>query len=273
MQFSKKTFLGILAISLMAAAGSAQTISIVSGDGQVTPQSFAAQNPMVVLVKSSQGQPQPGVAVTWTIISGAGTLLFGSQSVTDVNGQATNQFLGNTLFGVNFSQAIISASIPTSSVNFTETTSGVDQNAANAPFVQVQINFPSLGEVVSGPSGSTGTSPIQVRVFAVGPVGATPVPNVLIRLIPGNTTGPQITCSGNTGYTDFNGNANCVPLFSGSPASGTYSIDVGGGFRTFANNYQFTVTQGQLAAFRITGGNNQTGAPGTTLPLPLTART
>ena len=137
----------------------------------------------------------------------------------------------------------------------------------------MQINFPSLGEVVSGPSGSTGTSLIQVRVFAVGPVGATPVPNVLIRLIPGNTTGPQITCSGNTGYTDFNGNANCVPLFSGSPASGTYSIDVGGGFRTFANNYQFTVTQGQLAAFRITGGNNQTGAPGTTLPLPLTART
>ena len=36
MQFSKKTFLGILAISLMTAAvASAQTISIVSGDGQV----------------------------------------------------------------------------------------------------------------------------------------------------------------------------------------------------------------------------------------------
>ena len=65
-------------------------------------------------------------------------------------------FLGNTLFGVNFSQSIIAASIPTSSVNFTETTSGVDPTAANAPFVQSQVNFPSLGDVISGASGSTG---------------------------------------------------------------------------------------------------------------------
>ena len=97
------------------------------------------------------------------------------------------------------------------------------------------------------------------------------MPNALIRLIPSDPNGPQVACSGNTGYTDFNGNANCIPLFSGSPASGRYSIDVGGGYRVFGP-YQFTVTQGQIAAFRITGGNNQSGAPGTALSLPLTAR-
>jgi uncharacterized protein (TIGR03437 family) len=273
MQFSKKTILGILAISLLAAASaSAQTISIVSGDGQVAPQNFAAQNPMVAVVKNFQGQPQSGVAVTWTIISGGGTLLFGTQTLTDANGQATNQFLGNSLFGPNFSQAIISASIPTSSVNFTQTTSGVDPNAANAPYIQTQVNFPTGGEVISGPAGSTGTSPVQVRVFAVGPSGFTPLPNVVIRLIPADANGPQVACSGNTGYTDFNGNANCIPLFSGSPATGRYSIDVGGAFRVFGP-YTFTVTQAQFSNFRITGGNNQQGAPGAVLPLPLTART
>src|SRR5216683_333882 len=170
MQFSKKTLLGILAISLMTAAvASAQTISIFSGDGQVAPQNFAAQSPMVAVVKNFQGQPQPGTTVTWTIISGAGNLLLGNSTVTDANGQATNQFLGNSLFGVNFLQTIITASIPTSSVNFTETTSGVDPNGTNAPFVQSQVNFPNLGDVISGASGTTGTVPVAVRVFAVGP--------------------------------------------------------------------------------------------------------
>jgi len=273
MQFSKQTFLGILVISLLTTAvASAQTISILSGDGQVAPQNFAAQSPMVAVVKNFQGQPVPGTTVTWTIISGAGNLLLGNSTVTDANGQATNQFLGNSLFGVNFLQTIVTASIPTSSVNFTETTSGVDPNGTNAPFVQSQVNFPNLGDVISGASGTTGTVPIAVRVFAVGPAGFSAVPNVVIKLIPANPNGPQVACSGNTGYTDFNGNANCIPIFSGSPATGQYTIDVGGGFRQFGP-YQFTVTQGQLAAFRITGGNNQSGAPGTALPLPLTART
>src|SRR6266581_377147 len=99
MQFSKKTFLGILVISLLTAVASAQTISVVSGDGQVAPQNFAAQSPMVAVVKNFQGQPVPGTTVTWTIVSGAGNLLLGNSTVTDANGQASNNFLGNTLFG------------------------------------------------------------------------------------------------------------------------------------------------------------------------------
>src|SRR2546423_7040641 len=193
MQFSKNILLGILAVSLMPAAASAQqTISIVSGDGQVAAQNFAAQAPMVVVVKNAQGQPQAGVTVTWTISSGQGSLLNRGTSVPDSNGQATNKFRGNTLFNVNFAQTIITASIPGSSVNFTETTSGVDPSAANAPFVQAQVNFPNLGDVISGASGTTGTSPIQVRVFAVGAAGFSAVPNAVIKLIPANPNGPQV---------------------------------------------------------------------------------
>src|SRR5437867_3263163 len=155
MQFSKTIPLAILAVSLMTAAtASAQTISILSGDGQVAAQNFAAQAPMVVVVKNLQGQPQAGVAVTWTITSGAGSLLSGNSTITDTNGQATNNFLGNSLFNVNFAQSIITASIPTGSVNFTETTSGVDPTAANAPFVQATVNFPTLSDVLTGAAGS-----------------------------------------------------------------------------------------------------------------------
>ena len=75
MQFSKSILPGILSLSLMAAAiASAQTLSIVSGDGQAAPQNFAAQFPMVVVVKNAQGQPQANVTVTWTIASGQGSL-------------------------------------------------------------------------------------------------------------------------------------------------------------------------------------------------------
>src|SRR5713226_6822527 len=120
MQFSKIVLPGILVFSsLTAAVCSAQTLSIVSGDGQVTPQNFATQTPFTVVAKNAQGQPQPGVTVTWTVASGQGALISGTQTVTDSNGQATNQFVGPTVFGVNFVQSIITASIASSSVNFT----------------------------------------------------------------------------------------------------------------------------------------------------------
>src|SRR6266568_1454374 len=271
MQFSKSILPGILSLCLMTAAvASAQTLSIVSGDGQVAPQNFAAQFPMVVVVKNAQGQPQPNVTVTWTIASGQGSL-FATQNTTDANGQASNNFLGGTLFSVNFSQAIITASIGSSSVNFTETTSGTDPFGTNPPFVQATVSFPGLGDVISGPAGSTGTTPIKVNVFAVGPAGFANIPNVLIRLIPADSNGPQIACSGRTGYTDFNGNTNCLPVFSGPTASGRYTIDVGGAYRTFGP-FQFSVTQGQLSAFRILTGNNQSGNPGAILPVTLSAR-
>src|SRR5439155_25038126 len=186
-------------------SASAQTISVLSGDGQIAAQNFAAQVPMVVVVKNVQGQPQAGVTVTWTITSGAGSLLSGATTITDVNGQASNNFLGNTLFSVNFAQSIITASIPTGSVNFTETTSGVDPTAANAPFVQATVNFPTLSDVLTGAAGSTGAMAVQVKVAAVGPAGSGGVPNVLIKLLPADPNGPQIACAGNTGYTDING--------------------------------------------------------------------
>ena len=271
MHFFKKIFPELLLLSILTAgAASAQFISIVSGDGQVVTQNNIPQNPMVVVVRNAQGQPVPGAPVTWTL-NGQGSLLNGFTTTTDSNGMSTNSFLGALLFNLSFAQTVITASAAGSSVSFTETTSAIDPTS-NASLVQAAVIYPGLGTVLSGPSGSVGSTPVQVQIFGTG-ISAAPVPNVVIRLIPVNTSsGPQIACSGNTGYTNSMGNTNCLPIFSGPPGNGQYTIDVGGGYRTFGP-YPFTVKQGTVSAFRISGGNNQSGAPGATVPLPLTAQT
>jgi uncharacterized protein (TIGR03437 family) len=274
MHFSKKILPEILVLSVLTAgAASAQFISIVSGDGQVTTQNNVPAHPLVVLVSSAQGQPVPGTLVTWNL-NGQGSLIGGQTTTTDSNGMTSNMFLGATLFNLSFTQSIVTASAAGSSVSFTETTSGLDTTSgSSASLVQAAVNYPGLGTVLSGPSGSVGSTPVQVQVFSTGISGGMGLANVLIQLLPTNTSsGPQIACSGNTGYTNSAGNTNCLPVFTGTPGTGQYMIDVGGGFRTFGP-FSFTVMPGTVSAFRITGGNNQSGTPGATVPLPLTAQT
>ena len=270
MHLSKKLLLEILFVSLIAASAvSAQTVSIVSGDGQVAVQNNQAQAQMIVVVKNFQGQPVVGTQVTWSL-NGQGSLVFGSSTVTDANGMGYNQFLGGTLFGVSFTQSIITASAFGSSVNFTQTTSGQDPVSLQV-FITANVNSPTLGQVLSGSGGSVGTQPVQVQVTSVGPSGASGVPNVLVHLIPSTTTGPQVACAGSSGYSNATGLVNCLPVFSGTTGSSSFTVDVGGAFRTFGP-FSFTVTQSTVTTFRVTGGSNQSGAPGSTLPLPLTAQ-
>ena len=222
---------------------------------------------MVVVVKNSQGQPVPGTPVTWSL-NGQGSL-GGLTTTTDANGQSSNSFLGPTIFGTSFVQTVVTASATGSSVSFTQTTSGLDPSAALAALIQSTVT--SAGNVLSGPAGSIGSTPVQVQLFAGGPT-AGPVPNVLVRLLPVNaTSGPQIACSGNSGYTNGSGIANCLPIFSGPTGTSQYFIDVGYGYRQHGP-FSFTVQQGTVSSFRITGGNNQSGTPGSSVPFPLTAQ-
>src|SRR4051794_39344477 len=124
MYFSRKLYLAIFLITLaMAGAASAQTISIVSGDGQLTPQ-FQVQDPMVVVVKDAQGKPLSGVTVNWTTSGGQGNLTrsdVNGNTVTDANGQTSNQLVGGQVSAANYIQIPVGASIANSSVQFVET--------------------------------------------------------------------------------------------------------------------------------------------------------
>src|SRR5262249_9183915 len=162
-------------------------------------QNNVTQNTMVVVVKNFNGQPVPGTVVTWTI-TGQGSLVGGSQSTTDANGQASNQFLGPTLVSVSFIQTTVTASAFGSSVNFAVTPSATDPISLAAA-VQANVVFPTLSDTITGASGSTGGSAIRVQVFSSGISGFQGIPNVLIKLVPADASGPQITCAGNTGYT------------------------------------------------------------------------
>ena len=268
MQFHKKLLLVLLLISLtMAGMASAQTVTVIAGDGLLVRPTQASTT-LTVLVRNAQGQPVPGAVVNWAL-TGQGALAF-TQSTADSTGQASNQYTAQILFGGNFATSVVTASALGVSANMNIITSGSDQSNIDNTFVNVQLLAPNLGDVTSGAAGSTSTTAVRLQIFAVGPTGLSYVPNVLVRLI-SDTSGTTIACQGNTGYSDINGNVNCLPVFGGTPASGRYTIEVGGGYRVFGP-FNFTVTPGQVGAFRITFGNNQSGNPGATLPLTLTAR-
>jgi hypothetical protein len=254
----------VLSITIQA---SAQSLSVLSGDGQVTAQNNLSNFPLVVLATDASGKPLSGVSVTWTL-SGPGNLS-GNHTVTGPDGQTSNQFVGATIYGdTAFTQSTVTAATANSSVSFHATTSGSDLTTGSI-FVQVEIISPVLGDVLS----DAGAPPVvQVHVSGVHQAGLQQVPNVSVRLIPDNPSGPTLACASGTGFTDVNGMANCRVVFGGPTGSGAFSIEVGG-FRTFSP-FQFTVTRrgGQPATIVITGGANQSGAPGAQLPVPLTAR-
>ena len=281
MRFHRTTYFAILLISLtMAGVASAQTISIVSGDGQLARISNP-ENPMVVVVKNAQGQPLPGVIVSWSVANGLGNLLSGDTTLTDANGLSQNTLSGVQVTGISaYAQSTITAAIAGSSVTFVETTAGIDVTTG-ASLVPVALIFPQLADdPLTGSAGSTGTQAIVVHAGS----GTQGVPNILINLLPVDpVNGPTIKCSGTTGYTkpELNGTANCLPVFGGALGNSQYRVGVGGDFDSQGNYtgvlfpavFKFTVTQGQFAAFRITGGDHQSGSPGARLPVQLTART
>src|SRR5215831_6582937 len=96
-----KTIVVAFATALFILCGSAfaQSISIVSGNGQLACQSCPTKpitiyNPVVVLVKDASGKPLPNATVTWTFsstLSASGNVI-SAQTTTDANGQSSNTF-------------------------------------------------------------------------------------------------------------------------------------------------------------------------------------
>ena len=87
----------LLAGLLLAACGDSTgssapaAVQAVSGSGQAAVVGLLATNPLVVRVTSAGGNPVQGVAVTWTVASGGGSLTAAS-TVTGADGQAQVQW-------------------------------------------------------------------------------------------------------------------------------------------------------------------------------------
>lgn len=284
----KKFLLLALTAALMLAttSGYAQTVTIVSGNGQLTCPSCGQQflnysfTPLTVLVKDANGNPAANVTVTWAKIGGQDLglgALGNSLTITDANGQTSNTFSmfsppAASTFGLPYLQAQISASALGASTTFTETTA---LSTGAPPTSLVSITVPVVGNL-SGQAGQQGTAiPVSVVVQG-GSLGAGGVQGVAVQLTPVTGSVATISCSTQPGQpagtvlSDVTGLANCVPVFGPTAGDGQFMVNVGG---NLYGPYAFTVTFGPPAAIVITNanGNNQSGNPGDTLPLPLVA--
>ncbi len=260
-------------VLLTAGAASAQTLTIVSGNGQIVQTGSVATQPLVVQLLNSQNQPYPGQTVsfiaTQTGTAGGQTAISG---VTDANGYASVAYTGANLFGqtLNYVTNSVTATYGSAAVSFIETTANITASGGSVLTATVLYPITGSGTILSGAAGTTGSVPIQVLVGQAFGYGGIPGVSVSISTDAGNGTGGTISCKeGPYVLTDSTGTATCTPLF-GKTGSGTFTINVGGAF-TFGNN-GFTVQVGNPGIITILSGNNQTGLPGQALPQQIVAQ-
>ena len=269
----------LTALLLCPAFCQAQTISIVSGDGQLVclgcTGAAGAYAPLVVQVNDATGAPVANTTVTWTATQ------FGSSPVTattdtDSSGQSSYVF---TLLPVSSESVLSPATVVASavldsvsvSVTFVETSVALE---GSGPIpVSVNLITPTAAPALTGSAGTTAATPIVVGV--TGPDG--PVSGIEVTLQAGGS-GPSVACKPQSGsyaglgtvLTDSAGTAICTPVFGGQIGTGTYTIYVGGSFATFGPA-PLTVTAGPPALIKYISGNNQAVYPGVIAPLPLVA--
>jgi uncharacterized protein (TIGR03437 family) len=268
-----KSFVWTLGVLCLLAAGAvqAQTVSIVSGNGQLVLAVHVSE-PMIVKVTDAAGKPLKDVTVTWAITAGIGSLTQPPTSTTDAQGKASKTFVAGNPPGANsFVSSTITATYQTAKATFTQTTVALPNNI---PSVSVTVS-PIQGTVFfSGAAGEEAATPITIQVRGTsGTQTGQGVPNVGITLTPLVSTNPAtVACAGGTVMTNSSGTAVCHVIFGGKIGSGNFAATVGGlyppgGFTTFFYGYQVTV--GPPGIVKIISGDHQSGNPGALLPAAL----
>jgi len=268
-----KLFAGtfLTALFLFPALGPAQTISIVSGDGQLVCPNCAGGPyffDLTVQVNLSTGKPAVNQTVTW-VLTQQGYSPVTATSTTNSMGQATYSYQGVVpFFGTTIIPATVVASALNASVTFVETTAAPGSGGAPAA-IPTLVSPTGTAPALTGAVGATSASTIQVSVFGLGFGG--PVANVAVLLQPGSTTGPSVSCAPQPGQpvglepgivlTDSAGLATCTPLFGGKVGSGTYTVTAGGKFATWGPA-DLTVTTGAPAILKLVSSATQTVNPG-----------
>jgi uncharacterized protein (TIGR03437 family) len=266
-----------LAICLLSAgAARAQSISLVSGNGQLLDTLTHSQSlPLVVLLRDASGNPVKGATVNWSATPAGHGNVANAQTTTDATGQAKTFFTTSaTGVGSNsFIQSTVTATGGGGSVQFTLTT--VENNGVT-DYDDIILSKPTgrgPGNVLVGQSGEQSLGAVQVAV--VGAIGGTQqgqgIPNVALSVVQDDPNDVStIACAGGSViYTGSSGVATCNLAFGGKIGTGSFSIIIGGIYEY--SGYDYQVTAGPPAAFINLGGNNQSGIPGETLPVFLTA--
>ena len=288
----------VLAGLFCAHTASAQDITIISGNGQLSCQVCFSFMPLIVRVTDSNGIPQANVQVNWAITSGGfgAGLLSGATTTTAFDGTTFNTYgyVSTPPQGSPFQQYVqstVTASTSNAAVGFSLSQALYDPSNSSIPAVSVTtgafVQSLLVGLPLTGQAGTTGSTPIQVQVVATrGPV----IANVSLQLVnfQDPSLGPVVNCAGsaaagepNTVLSDANGVVTCSPVFGGTPGTGRFYILVGAGgqppadpnlppFANFAiGPLNLTVTAAQPGLIRVIQGNGQSAAPSQVLSSPL----
>ena len=234
---------GSLSFTETALPGPPTKMITYSGNRQSGQAGSILPKPLGVKIEDAYNNGVPGITATFVDRSHSGTLN-PSTAVSNAKGIATVSYqLPNTAGTYK-----LAASALTFSAQFTEFATG----SALANLIAV--------------SGNNQTAPVnttlpQHLVVQITDQGGNPVAGVTVTF-----SAPSGTLTGTPATTDANGNATVNYTTGTSVGAVTITASVN------ALNTQFTanVTAGAAATVNISGGNNQAGTVGTTLPQALT---
>lgn len=210
-----------LAFFLCAGILAAQSLVMVSGNGQLVDAQFPSTQPLVVQAKDAGGHPASGVAVAWAITDGGGSIVFPT-TTTDANGMASASFQAGTLTQLDsFVPSTVTATSASGKVTFVITT--IPTLGSSTSSVQIAFDKPDIGSTLAAQSGTTLTGAVVVHVFASAGFSPGPIPNVGLRVANNQNLSatPPAACKGANGLvlTDANGQATCDLVVSGPPGT------------------------------------------------------
>jgi uncharacterized protein (TIGR03437 family) len=245
----------IVTIAVHAAILHSQTLSLVSGHGQVIQEQSIATKLFVVRALDASRTPMANVPITWSVSPmSAGTLRLESAQ-TDSEGFASTAFFASSNQpGLSFVPATITARSLNGEVNFALVVSlGRQAGGGLVPLPLVLPMAPTHGATIEGTSGAVIPNAVQVKVVAQGGISlGQPIPNVGLRVEPLDpSAGPSASCNGpgDTVLTDQNGVATCDLVLNQTPGSVQMVAVVGEYWPNL--RFDLRITQGPNCFFSI----------------------
>ncbi|HTW65364.1 MAG TPA: putative Ig domain-containing protein [Bryobacteraceae bacterium] len=264
----------ILSACLSAGSLSAQSLVLVSGNGQMQGQQALTTQPLVVQANDANGKPLPGVAITWTVNPTQAGGTPNAQLTTGSNGQASTYYLGAPLQSQNsYLSATVTATSKYGSVSFFVVT--VPYFGAPPTF---RLLKPAPGATLTAAPGSTIPDAVEVEVLA-GPGAESnhPIGNVGIQMVNSNdpTLAASAHCNGPGGlaFTDpTTGIAKCDLVVTGAAGALTGLAPNVGEYQN-TTSFQLQISQGPTCTYSISPTSHPVSATGGTGSVNVTAAT
>jgi uncharacterized protein (TIGR03437 family) len=243
-------------LAALALPVAAQSLAVISGNGQIVSEQFVTVAPMTLQARDAQNRPLAGVRINWSVTSGQGTLI-NPISATDSNGLASTYFLGtNVPGGSSIQQSTVTGQSSFGGASFFVTTAIVRlQNGGTGapPLVELLKPTPEARSV-TGDAGSTLNSAITVRVgVQSGPDTGRPVPNVGVRVYnyEDPETSPSASCRSPNGIvlTDSTGTATCDLVLNNR--TGTTQIALIAGEAQITPSFALTIRPGVPCTYTL----------------------